>query len=203
MGPRITTDRYGITKPRITTDHCGITKPRIATDYRGSQSHRSPGPLTPRLQKRWRAVAAAASVALTVAAAGMLAAGAIPARNLGKDRLAVKGYDVVAYFTEGQARRGDARFETEWDGAIWRFATADHLELFRKDPARYAPQYGGYCAYAVSRNYTADADPEAWHIENGRLYLNYSKRVRETWRKDIPGNISKADRNWPGLKGTS
>ncbi len=111
----------------------------------------------------------------------------------------MKGYDIVAYFTEGQARRGDMRFEVEWDGALWRFASAEHREAFRKEPVRYAPQYGGYCAYAVSRGYTADADPEAWHIENGRLYLNYSRRVRDTWREDIPGHIAKADRNWPGL----
>lgn len=150
-----------------------------------------------RIARLWLAVTA------VLATPAVASADPVPPRNLGRDRVAVKGYDVVAYFTEGQARRGDARFAFEWDGAVWRFATAEHLELFRKDPARYAPQYGGYCAYAVSQNHTADADPEAWHIENGRLYLNYSLRVRETWRKDIPGNIEKADRNWPGLKGTS
>jgi len=148
-----------------------------------------------------RLLVTVAVAALTLAAVTW--ADPVPPRNLGKNRLAVKGYDVVAYFTEGQARPGDARFAFEWDGAVWLFATAEHLELFRKDPAGYAPQYGGYCAYAVSRNYTADVDPEAWYIENGRLYLNYSLRVRETWRKDTPRNISKADRNWPGLKGSS
>jgi hypothetical protein len=129
----------------------------------------------------------------------VLTAAPVDRRNAGRERLAVKGYDVVAYFTEGAPRRGDGRFEVDWDGARWRFASADNRDRFQREPERYAPQYGGYCAYAVSRNYTADADPDAWHIENGRLYLNYSLRVRRLWREDVPGNIAKGDRNWPGL----
>jgi hypothetical protein len=155
-------------------------------------------------RKTWRTLQmlAAAGGALIVAAAVATAtAGRVAPRNLGKDRVAVKGYDVVAYFTQGEPQRGDARFEMEWDGALWRFASANHRELFRQDPVRYAPQYGGYCAYAVSRNYTADIDPAAWHIEGGRLFLNYSLRVRRLWLEDKLGNIEKGDRNWPGLVG--
>lgn len=113
---------------------------------------------------------------------------------------AIKGYDPVAYFTEGKPVRGEKAHSVEWMGATWRFASADNKARFEADPAAFAPQYGGYCAWAVSEGYTASIDPDAWHIENGKLYLNYSKSVQRNWSKDIPGNISKGDTNWPGIK---
>ena len=76
---------------------------------------------------------------------------------------------------------------------------AANREQFAKDPARYAPEFGGYCAYAVSRGYTANIDPNAWRIVDGRLYLNYSKRVQKLWEEDVPGNIAKGRQNWPGV----
>jgi hypothetical protein len=84
-------------------------------------------------------------------------------------------------------------------GATWQFASADSRDSFAADPRKFAPQYGGYCAWAVSRGYTADTDPEAWKIIDGKLYLNYSKSVQRKWETDIPGNVAKADGNWPGL----
>jgi YHS domain-containing protein len=113
--------------------------------------------------------------------------------------VAIKGYDPVAYFTDGKPVKGDSDFSFNWNGAEWRFANAAHRDAFKADPVKYAPQYGGYCAWAVSRGYTAGIDPEAWKIVNGRLYLNYSLKVQAQWSEDIPGNIAKAEENWPKI----
>ena len=111
--------------------------------------------------------------------------------------LAASGYDVVAYFTEGKPVEGSDDFTVEYDGALWRFSSAQNREAFAADPAKYAPQYGGYCAWAVSQGYTASTDPQAWSIVDGKLYLNYSRSVQQTWEQNIPGNIAAADANWP------
>ncbi|WP_206020238.1 YHS domain-containing (seleno)protein [Rhodovarius crocodyli] len=113
--------------------------------------------------------------------------------------LAIQGYDPVAYFTENRARRGRYEISTRWNGATWRFATAEHRRLFLEDPARYAPAYGGFCAYAVSEGYTATVDPTAFTIVDGRLYLNYSHGVQARWRENRDERIRRADGNWPGL----
>lgn len=115
--------------------------------------------------------------------------------------LALSGYDPVAYFTDGKAVPGSSEFTFEWMNARWRFASAAHRDAFRADPGRYAPQYGGYCAWAVSQDRTASSDPEAWRIVGGKLYLNYSREIQRTWEADVPGNIRRADANWPGLRG--
>lgn len=120
--------------------------------------------------------------------------------NVGWTGVAIKGYDPVAYFTEKNPVKGDSEFDYEWSGAKWRFASEKHLELFKTDPEKYAPRYGGYCAYGVANNYLVKIEPEAWTVYEGRLYLNYSLKVREQWKEDIPGNIRKADTNWPNLK---
>ncbi len=111
--------------------------------------------------------------------------------------LAVSGHDPVAYFKEGKPVEGSSAHELEWNGATWRFASAANLAAFEADPEAYAPQYGGYCAWAVSQGYTASTDPTAWRIVDGKLYLNYSHGVQSRWETDIPGNIAKADANWP------
>ncbi len=113
--------------------------------------------------------------------------------------VAIKGYDPVAYFTQGKPAKGDSDFETEWNGATWRFASAAHRDAFRATPEKYAPQYGGYCAWAVSQGYTANIDPAAWKIVSGKLYLNYSADVQKKWERDVPGHITKADTQWPKL----
>jgi YHS domain-containing protein len=110
---------------------------------------------------------------------------------------AIKGYDPVAYFTQGKPVKGSGDHEFEYKGATWKFASAENRMTFEKNPEKYAPQYGGYCAYAVSQGYTASIDPEAWSIVDGKLYLNYSKGVRDKWSQDIPGYIKQADANWP------
>lgn len=114
--------------------------------------------------------------------------------------LAIKGYDPVAYFTEGRPVAGNRDFEYEWRDATWRFASAENRDRFAADPERYAPQYGGFCAWAVSQGQTAPIDPAAWRIVDGRLYLNYSAEVQQTWEEDVSGNIKRADANWPKLR---
>lgn len=113
--------------------------------------------------------------------------------------VAIEGTDAVAYFTEGRAVAGSGDFTAEWNGATWHFANAANLAAFKGEPDKFAPQFGGYCAWAVSQGYTAKVDPEAWKIVDAKLYLNYSKGVQGRWVKDIPGNIAKAETNWPGL----
>jgi YHS domain-containing protein len=110
---------------------------------------------------------------------------------------AVGGYDPVAYFTEGKPVQGKKEIAFTWKGVSWRFANEKNLEAFKAKPEAYAPQYGGYCAWAVSQGYTAKGDPKAWSIVDGKLYLNYNADVHKTWQKDAPGNIVKADKNWP------
>lgn len=113
--------------------------------------------------------------------------------------LAIRGADPVAYFSEGRAVIGSSSFEYEWQGATWRFSSEEHRARFAAEPERYAPQYGGYCAYAVSEGYTASIDPEAWKIVGGKLYLNYSRDVQKLWEADVPGRIARGNANWPRL----
>lgn len=110
---------------------------------------------------------------------------------------AIRGYDPVAYFVTGAPQRGRDDLRLDWNGATWHFANAENLAAFRADPERYAPQYGGYCAWAVANGYTASIDPDAWAIVDDRLFLNYSKGVQRQWQEDVPGNIARGDRNWP------
>ncbi len=116
-------------------------------------------------------------------------------------KVAVSGYDPVAYFTDGKPVKGDARFTYSHAGAEWRFASAEHRDKFAAAPERYAPQYGGYCAWAVSEGYTASADPARWKIVNDKLYLNYDADVQKKWEMSIPDHIRKADGNWPTVLG--
>jgi YHS domain-containing protein len=113
--------------------------------------------------------------------------------------LAVGGYDPVAYFTDGKPVEGASAFEHSYKGATWRFVSADSKAKFVANPTAYAPQYGGYCAWAMANNYLAQGSPQYWKIVNGKLYLNAAKSVQVDWEKDIPGFITKADKNWPGI----
>ncbi|MEE9318324.1 MAG: YHS domain-containing (seleno)protein [Rhodospirillales bacterium] len=111
--------------------------------------------------------------------------------------VAIEGTDPVAYFTEKKAVKGSSEYTHPWKGAKWRFKNAANRDAFAGDPEKYAPRFGGYCAWAVSQGYTASIDPEAWTVHKGRLYLNYSIGVRDEWAQDIPGNIAKGENNWP------
>ncbi len=127
---------------------------------------------------------------------GGIAAGKSPVGDV-----AIKGYDTVAYFQAGKALKGNEAFTFQWHNLTWYFLTRENRDLFATRPEKYAPQYDGYCAWALTEERKAVTDPEVWKIVNGKLYLNCSMAAYEKWSKNIPGNIKKADTNW--LKYTS
>ena len=120
-----------------------------------------------------------------------------PIVNASSEGIAIKGYDTVAYFTMGKPVKGDEQFTNEWHGAKWLFSSVEHRDLFAVNPEKYAPQYGGYWAYAVSRGSTANIDPQLWTIEDGKLYLNLNDKVSKLWFESLSENIKEADKNWP------
>ena len=116
------------------------------------------------------------------------------------DTLAIKGYDSVAYFKDNKAMKGSASFTFSWHDMTWQFSTREHRDLFAAAPEKYAPQYDGWCAWAMTESRLAVTDPEVWKIVNGKLYLNCSTAAYEKWSRDIPGNIKKADEIWLKMK---
>jgi YHS domain-containing protein len=112
---------------------------------------------------------------------------------------ALSGYDTVAYFREDKAVKGNEKFSTQYKGAQWQFKNQTNLDAFLLAPDSYAPQYGGYCAWAVAHDNTAKGDPKQWHISNGKLYLNYDADIRSKWLKDKDALIVTADKNWPSI----
>jgi YHS domain-containing protein len=118
-----------------------------------------------------------------------------------KSKLALDGHDAVAYFKGGKPAKGNPAHAVTWNGATWHFASAENKAAFEANPQAYAPQYGGYCAWAVSQGYTAKGDPGVWRIVDDRLYLNYDAAVQKSWDKDVPGHIAKGDKNWPKVLG--
>jgi YHS domain-containing protein len=119
--------------------------------------------------------------------------------NLDKAGVAIQGYDPVAFFTDNKPVKGKSEFTARHKGAIYYFASKEHRELFKSDPAKYEPAFGGYCAYGLSKGKLVEIDVDAFQIVNGRLLLQYSKGVRDDFNKDTKGNLAKAEANWPGL----
>jgi YHS domain-containing protein len=113
---------------------------------------------------------------------------------------AIRGYDPVAYFREGKAVRGDTSLHSTWNGATWYFSSRANQDAFNSNPAEFAPQYGGYCAYGMAAGHKAPTDPEAWKIENGKLYLNYNKQAQQAWLKHTDTLIIAANKNWQNIK---
>ena len=113
---------------------------------------------------------------------------------------AIHGYDPVAYFTESKAVKGDTKFTYTWNTATWYFASQQNLDAFKANPEKFAPQYGGYCAYGLADGHKAPTDPEAWTIVDKKLYLNYNKNVQQSWKKKTQEFIEAADKKWPLLK---
>ncbi|MBI1251626.1 MAG: YHS domain-containing protein [Alphaproteobacteria bacterium] len=143
---------------------------------------------------------ALAAASLGVAAFAAPAYADQPATYTGRlSNVAVGGYDPVAYFTDGRPVRGNQQFRILHRGAEYRFASAEHLATFRANPDRYVPQYGGYCAWAISQNYTAPGNPNNWRIVDGKLYLNYNADIQRRWEGNIPGFIRDANANWPNV----
>ena len=147
---------------------------------------------------------------LSVVVLAFMAALAAPSSAWAKDapiytglfsKVALSGYDSVAYFTDNKPVKGDAKFSFDYQGAKWQFASAENRAKFAAAPQSYAPQYGGYCAWAVSQGYTASGDPMYWKIVQGKLYLNFDAEVQKKWEADIPGFIGKANTSWPSVLG--
>src|SRR5271167_2630744 len=120
-------------------------------------------------------------------------------QNLDLNGVAIQGYDPVAFFTDNRPVKGNAQFQSEYRGAKYYFASSEHKADFDKEPAKYEPQFGGYCAYGASQGHKAPIKIEAWQIVNGRLLMQYDLGVKDDFNKDQQNNLSKADRNWPGL----
>jgi YHS domain-containing protein len=133
---------------------------------------------------------------------GPQASAADTAINVNDERVAIDGYDTVSYFTPVGARRGKAEFQAEWAGALWYFATEENLAAFMSEPQRYAPQFGGWCAYALSTgHFASEVDPrEAFTLRDDKLYLNWSRRVKHRWLREVEDNIATAESNWPEVR---
>jgi hypothetical protein len=111
--------------------------------------------------------------------------------------VAIQGYDVVAYHTQQQAVKGQRAYTHVWRGVTFQFVSAENRDRFATSPEAFVPEFGGFCAYGVSRGYAVDVDPQAFAVVEDKLYLNYSKRVQTTWNQDRAGYIAKARQNWP------
>ena len=141
----------------------------------------------------------AASLVATMLGAPAASADADPIYTGLFSNVAVQGHDVVAYFTEGRPVEGQRAFSTDYQGAEFRFVSQQNLDAFLAEPEAYAPQYGGYCAWAVAQGDRAKGDARYWAIVDGRLYLNYNQNIQDDWNEDRAGFITQADENWPNV----
>lgn len=112
---------------------------------------------------------------------------------------AIKGYDPVAYFNANKALKGDKNISYEWMNATWYFTSEENLELFKRSPEKFIPQYGGYCSYAVAKGYTAKVDPTSWKVIDGKLYLSYNQSIMKNWENYQDKYIEEANDNWPEI----
>lgn len=135
--------------------------------------------------------------------AGLLSTNAATAQRSAvyiKNGIAINGYDAVAYFTAGKPVKGDKQFTHEWNNATWHFSSKANLDSFIVAPSKYAPQYGGYCAFGIADGHKAPTEPDAWSIVDGKLYFNYNKQVLGMWKQKQATYIDSAEKNWPLLK---
>ena len=146
----------------------------------------------------------ATSVGLSIGAAAITASPALAVVdqstsnvNTNEGGLALHGYDPVAYFTAGQPTKGSSRYQVGYGGATYHFASAENRDAFKANPATYAPQFGGFCAMGVSLEKKLDGNPHVWKIVDNKLYLNVNEDVAKAWSRDVPGNIDRAEDNWP------
>lgn len=135
-------------------------------------------------------------MAAVAVAAGCSTTTGVAKVNTDARGFAVRGYDAVAFFADNGAIEGNPSFEYAWNGAKWLFANAENLDRFRQNPEAFAPQFGGYCSYAVSHGYTADGDPQTFKIVDGKLYLNYNQKAKEAWEAEQERFIEDGKRNW-------
>jgi YHS domain-containing protein len=120
--------------------------------------------------------------------------------NANGNDLAIQGYDPVAYFTKKAPTKGSSNFTATYKNAIYQFSSEQNRDLFRASPAKYAPQFGGFCAFGVTKGRKFDTDPTAWRVVDGKLYLNLNKDVQKVWLKDVPGYITNANQTWTTIK---
>jgi YHS domain-containing protein len=120
--------------------------------------------------------------------------------NVDAQGVALRGFDPVAYFTVGKPTKGDAQFSAKHEGATYHFSSAANRDAFAKEPAKYAPAFGGFCALGASFEKKIDGDPALWSIVDGKLYVNVHAKAVEIWKQDVPGNIKKADGAWPKIR---
>jgi YHS domain-containing protein len=123
--------------------------------------------------------------------------------NADANDLAIKGYDTVAYFTQGKPTKGTEQYSATYKNAIYQFSSAENRDLFRANPAKYAPQFGGFCAFGVTKGRKFDTDPTAWRVVDGKLYLNLNHDVQKIWVEDVPGNITAGFDTWTNIKAFS
>lgn len=152
------------------------------------------------MKNRLFATVGALAVALAAPLVALAAEPAKPLVNVNKNGVLVDGYDVVAYFTDGAPVQGSSAFTSSHGGATYWFASAEHKALFDAEPAKYAPQFGGFCAYAVSRKGLRPIDPAIFHFVDGKLFLQHTKKAYDLFEKDEAGNTKRAYANWPGLE---
>ncbi|MBS0502988.1 MAG: hypothetical protein JSS55_04130 [Proteobacteria bacterium] len=145
-------------------------------------------------------VVAAPSAFLSSTAVHATVPGSTSAVNVDQDGLAMRGYDPVAYFDTGKPTKGLASLDASFDGARYLFASEEHRQQFMADPAKYVPQFGGFCAIGTSFGEKVDADPETGRVVNGRLYVNFNEKAQALFDKDVPGTIQRAEQNWPTVK---
>ena len=150
---------------------------------------------------RTRTVLLGLVIALTMATGAMAQRSEIFQSGRGEfgSDLAVGGFDAVAYQTQGLPVPGNPQFRVSWKGAEWRFSTIQNRDLFVREPDKYAPQYGGWCAFAVAQGVRSPGDPRFWDVVNGRLYINQSAGTQASWRRDQASMIPRGDQNWPRL----
>jgi len=146
------------------------------------------------------ALAIALLVALTGVASASDAVSTSNGLTAAGGALAIHGFDAVSYFNGDAPQRGLAEFSAKHDGAVYRFSSKENMRTFTKNPGKYAPQFGGFCAYGASVGKKFDGDPEVYRIVNGRLYFNLNPDIKKTWEKNVPKNIAKAEKQWPKIK---
>jgi YHS domain-containing protein len=129
-----------------------------------------------------------------------VAASALAGEYFEENGVAIRGYDPIAYFAEMKPVKGSPEFHAEYQGSTFYFSSAANRDTFAANPDKFAPQYGGYCAFGMAKGYKAVIAPAAFTVVDDKLYLNYSESVRSQWKLDIPGYIRKAHENWPDVK---
>jgi len=137
---------------------------------------------------------------IAIAAVSLMSTAALAGDFFETDGVALHGYDPIAYFVAAEPQKGQAQYSYEYKGSKFYFANEANRHAFMEAPEKYAPQFGGYCAYGTSQGYKVSTQPDAFAIVKDKLYLNYNKKVQGIWQQDVPGNIERAEKNWPEVQ---